>query len=215
MSRGNDQLFERGMTWYGPSDAIDTNNLQGANVLGLEKQFEDLDYGAAGAVKPARTAHKVSVRAVRNNSGATLYGKEYVQLDALGQTITGRVVNDSQHGYPIDEFLPPGGVRHGDVCYVVVEGPAMMRTPSAGAGFNGDIAAGDRLHSVTTTAGSTQAGTTSAGGRVANFSTVAATTTVQFDAREAFNANFVGVACSARTTGETNSDVLVKVRRRW
>lgn len=214
MSRHNSQLFERGDTWYGPDRTIDAANLEAATILGQEKAFEDIDYSQSG-VKGARTNQMVYVRAVRNNSGVTLYGKEFVQLDAKGENITGRVVNDAQHGYPIDEYLPAAGVRNGDICYVVVEGPAMMRTAYTGAEFNGDIAQSARLHSVTTTAGSTQAGTTSEGGRVANFTTVAATTVAQFNSLIAYMANWVGVALSAKTTGNTNADILVDVRRRF
>jgi hypothetical protein len=214
MGRMNSQLFDRGDTWYGPDRTIDSSSLEGATILGQEKAFEDIDYTQSG-VKGARTNQLVHVRAVRNNSGATLYGKEFVQLDAKGENITGRVVNDSQHGYPIDEYIPAAGVRNGDICYVVVEGPATMRTAYTGAEFNGDIAVGARLHSVTTTAGSTQAGKTSEGGRVANFTTVAATTTTQFNALIAYTANWVAVALSAKTTGNTNADILVDVRRRF
>jgi hypothetical protein len=211
--RINDQLFPRGTTWYN-GGTIDANNLQGANILGQEKAFEDVDYSQYG-IKPVRTNQLVYVRAVRNLSGQTLYAKELVQLAADGQSITGRAVNDSQHAYPIDEFVPATGVPTNDICYVVVEGPAMMITAFTGAEFNGDITAGNRLHSVTTTAGSTQAGTTSEGGRVANFTTVAATTVAQFNSLIAFTANWVGTAISAKTTANTNANILVDVRRRF
>ncbi len=213
MSRDNDQLFPRGMTWYNGGN-IDANNLQGANLLGQEKAFEDVDYSQYG-VKPVRTNQLVYCRAVRNTSGTTLYAKELVQLNTTGDQIIGRAVNDSQHAYPIDEYIGPNGVPHNDICYVVVEGPAMMLTAFTGAEMNGDIVAGNRLHSVTTTAASTQAGTTSEGGRVANFNTVAATTVAQFDSLIAFMANWVGVAMSSKTTGNTNANILVDVRRRF
>lgn len=216
MSRDNSQLFGRGETFYGPTDTIDQNALKGANLLGQEKAFEDLDYGASGSVKTARTNQMVYVRAVRNTSGVNLLPKEFVQVSADGTQATGRVVNSAQHGYPVDEFLPAAGVRNGDVFYVVVEGPATMKTAFTGAEFGGsDVAAGDSLHSVTTTAGSTQTGSTTEGGRVAKFATVAATTVAQFNALLDFAKNWVGTALSARTTGNMNVDVLVDVRRRY
>lgn len=215
MSRDNSQLFGRGETAYGPDATIDSNSLKYANWPGQEKAFEDLDYSAAG-VKTHRTAQLVYCRAVRNTSGVALLPKEYVQLNAAGTEATGRVVNDAQHGYPVDEFLPSAGVRANDVFYVVVEGPAMMRTAYTGAEFGGsDIAVGDMLHSVTTTAGSTQTGTTTEGGRVAKWNTVAATTVAQFNALLDFARNWVGTALTAKTTGNTNADILVDVRRRY
>lgn len=215
MSRENSQLFGRGETAYGPDNTIDSNNLKYANWLGQEKVFEDIDFSASGAVKTHRSGEKVCCRAVRNTSGVALLPKELVQLDTAGQNAIGRGVNDSQHCYPVDEFLPSAGVRDDDVFYVVVEGPAMCRAPHTGGGFNGDIVAGDMLHSVTTTAGSTQTGTTTEGGRVAKFSTVAATTVAQFNGLLAFVKNWVGTALTARTTGNTGTDILVDVRRRY
>ena len=215
MSRDNSQLFGRGETAYGPDGTIDSNNLKYATWLGQEKAFEDIDWGASGSVKTHRTNQLVYCRAVRNTSGITLLPKDYVQLNAAGTEAIGRVTLDSEHGYPVDEYLPSAGVRANDVFYVVVEGPAMMKAPYSGGPFNGDIAVRAMLHSVTTTAGSTQAGTTSEAGRVANFSTVAATTVAQFNALLAFTKNWVGTALTARTTGNTNTDILVDVRRRY
>ena len=215
MSRDNSQPFDRGQTFYGPDGTIDSNDLKGAALLGKEWVFEDLDYASTAAVKPHRSGKKVVVRAVRNLSGVTVFPKDFVRLAADGQSIIGRVSLDSEHGYPVDEYVPAAGVRNYDVCYVVVEGPAMMRTAYTGAQFNADVAAGARLHSVTNTAGSTAAGSTAEAGRVATFNTVAATTVAQFNALIAFNANWVGTALTARTTANTNTDILVDVRRRW
>lgn len=214
MARDNDTMLGRGETWYGPSRTIDTDNLEAANLLGLEKTFEDIDYTATtSGVKNHRSARKVCCRLVRNTSGITLLAKDYVRVNAAGTEAIGRASLDSEHGYPLDEWLPSTGLRHGDIGWVVVEGPAMMQTPET-AGV-ADIAVGERLHSLTSTAGSTQSGTTSDAGRVSTFVVVAATTTAQFDAREAFNANWVGVALTARTTANTSADILVNVRRRF
>lgn len=215
MSRDNSQPFDRGQTYYGPDQTIDSNNYAGGQLLGKEWVFEDLNYGATSPVKPNRSGRDVRVRAVRNLTGVTVYAKDLVILADDGQTAIGRVNNDSQYCFPVDEWLGTAGVRNGDIFYVVVEGPATVRTPMAGSGFNADIAAGARLHSVTTSTGSTASGTTAAAGRCAVFNTVAATTIAQFNNVIAFSANWFATALTARTTGETNSDVLVQVRRRW
>lgn len=214
MSHDVTATLARGETLYGTSRTIDSNNLEGANLLGLEKTFPDTDLTASSsAVQSVRTTRYVTCRLVRNTSGITLLPKDFVKLNDLGTEATGRASLDSEHGYPADEWLPSAGVRANDVFYVVVDGPAMMKTPNT-AGV-ADIAVGERLHSLTSTAGSTQTGTTSDAGRVSTFVVAAATTTAQFDAREAFHANWVGVALTARTTGNTGADILVNVRRRW
>lgn len=216
MSRDNDQMFDRGQTYYGPDRTIDTANLLGASLEGQEKTFEDLDYGSTSGsgVTPARSGRKVVCRLVRNYSGITLYAKQLCNLNEAGTRLTGLATVDSSDAFPVDEFVPSGGVRHGDLCWVVVEGPAMCQTAYTGGAFNGDIAAGDKLHSVTASAGTTAAGTTSAAGRVAGFTVVAATTAGQFTSLKNYLQNYLGQALTARTTGNTNADILVDVRRR-
>lgn len=217
MSRDNDQMFDRGQTYYGPDRTIDSNNLLGVSLEGQEKTFEDLDYATTGgsAVPAARSARKVVCRLVRNDSGITLYAKQLVNLNAAGTKVTGLATLDSSDAFPVDEFVPSSGVRANDLFWIVVEGPAMCLTPYAGAGFNGvDIAVGAKLHSVTSTAGTTAAGTTSAAGRVTNFVAVAATTAGQFTSLINYTQNYLGQALTARTTGNTHTDILVDVRRR-
>jgi hypothetical protein len=78
-----------------------------------------------------------------------------------------------------------------------------MKTPTAGADFNGDIAAGAPLVAATgTTSGN------STGGRVSNVTLPGQTgETAAFSAA----ANLVGYALSARTTGVTDADILVNL----
>jgi hypothetical protein len=64
---------------------------------------------------------------------------------------------------------------------------------------------------VTTTAGSTQTGTTSENGRATQYLTVAATTAGQWTLVQNVLSNYHGRALSARTTGETNADLLMDV----
>lgn len=216
MSRDNDSTPGRGETWYG-GRTIDTNNLDGVWLEGQEKAFEDYLWSGTAGVKSDRgiaAGRLVRCRLVRNNSGITLLPKKLVQLDPAnpGRAI-GYVVNTGQRGYPVDEFLPSTGVPNGDLFWIVVEGPAVVLSAYTGAQFGGgDVATGVILTSVTTTAGSTQTGTTSENGRAAIYTTVAATTTAQFTLLQNVLSNWSGRALSARTTGETNSDLLVDVR---
>lgn len=213
MSRDNDTLPGRGETFYN-GGTIDSNNLGGANLEGQEKVFEDINWGATGGAKPARGAgRKVTCRLVRNNSGITLYRKRLVQLDpANGGKVIGYASNYSQYCYPVDEFLPVSGVPANDLFWIVVHGPAMCTTVMVGSQQGADIAAGSILHSGTTSTGTTAAGTTGAPGRVDVFTVAAATTAGQFTDINNFHHNKIGRAMSARTTAETNSDILVDIK---
>lgn len=216
MSRHNDQPFDRGQTLYGPDATIDANDLQGAHLLGMEKEFEDLDYGSTspGAL-PHRTGEKVVCRLVRNTSGVTLLGKRLVKLNAAGTEATGYATVEAERCAATDEWLTSAGVRANDVFWAVVRGPAVVTTPVAGSDFGSDIAAGDRLQSMTTSGNSTTTGTTAHNGRANKFTTVAATTVAQFNSLMNHVTHFVGTAISARTTGETNAAVLVNFRPRF
>jgi hypothetical protein len=103
----------------------------------------------------------------------------------------------------IDPFLDANGVASNDIFWGIISGPVLCKTPIAGSSFNGNISVGNKLIGVT---GTTTGATTS--GRVGNASLANATS-----AQDAFDqaAALVGRALSARTTGETNSDILVEV----
>jgi hypothetical protein len=215
MSRDNDSTPGRGETWYG-GRTIDTNNLDGVWLEGQEKVFEDIVWSGTSGVKSDRgiaAGRSVRCRLVRNNTGITLLPKKLVQLEAANPgRVSGYVVNTGQKGYPVDEFLPSTGVPNGDLFWIVVQGPATVLSAYTGAQFGGgDVAAGVILTSVTTTAGSTQTGTTSENGRAAIYTTVAATTAGQWTLVQNVLTNFHGRALSARTTAETNSDLLIDV----
>jgi hypothetical protein len=213
MARDNMQPFDRGQTFYGPDGTIDTANYQGANLLGMEKQFEDLDYStqASLGVRNIRLAdRRVTCRLVRNTSGITILGKRLVTLNATGTEITGIATTSYAYCVPTDEWLPSTGVRHGDICWVVVEGPAVCLTAFAA---DLGIATGAALHSLTSSAGSTSGASTATNGRVTQHVVAAATTAGQFTDIIEHLKNYIGRAVTARTTGETNADILVDIRR--
>jgi hypothetical protein len=103
----------------------------------------------------------------------------------------------------VDPYLPAAGVPANALFWGIMGGIVTMLTPTIGADFNDDIVAG----AITGLVAATAAGsTTTAAGRVAN--------PVLANATDAAGAatmarGFLGWAMSSRTTGETNSDVLV------
>jgi hypothetical protein len=103
----------------------------------------------------------------------------------------------------VDDHLPSAGVPNGDLFWLIVEGPALMRTDLAGGALN-VISDGDRLAALT--AATSQATTA---GRVQSF---VATTNVTNAISGVLNV--CAIAMSAMTTGQTNSAVLADVKFR-
>lgn len=214
MSRDNISTPERGETWY-EGDTPDPNDLSFETIIGMTKVFEDINWGDKG-VKSYRTgARQVVCRLVRNVSGQTLYGKRLVQIDPTNPNhILGYSITLAQEAYPLDEFLPAAGLQHGDLGWVIIKGPAIVSTPMTGAEFQtASIAAGANIIAATHNAASTAAGTTGVPGRASGFTIVAATTAGQFTDLTNSIINRIGRAMSAITSGQTNADILVDVRR--
>lgn len=207
MSRNQSQITERGTTLYN-GNPIDTANLLGGHLLGQTKDFEDNDWGSFESAKPSRSARKVRCMLVRNMSGVTLYGKRLVAMNPRTFEVSGYTITTAQKGYPSDEFLGSNGVPHGDVFWIVVSGPAVVKTMMTGQ--TADIAVDDLIYAATHNAASTAAGTTGVPGRPDSFAITALTTPAQglTMARAARNAF---TALSAATTGQTNTDLLVDV----
>jgi hypothetical protein len=182
------------------------------HLVGKEWSFEDIDYGAtAQGARPSRTARAVTCRLVKNGSGGALLPKRLVRFKTgagpeYGAVVDGYARTTAERSYPVDEFLPAAGVPNGAYFWVVVEGPAKVLTPLAGAEFNGDVTEGSRLVALTAaTSGATTAG------RVAVENFTGSTQTADYAFIHNNLANMVGRALSARTTGNTNADLLVEV----
>jgi len=196
--------FELGETLAG----TDTDgNLINADKLGLIYEVPANDYSGT-TPKKRRTGKTLKVICLRNLSGARLYGKRLARLNKTA----GYKLVESTDGYTttladgpavvIDEFLSTVGVASNDIFWGVLEGPVLVRTPLAGATFNATgIAVGDSLVAAT---GSTTGATSS--GRIGGYALANAT-----DAAGAHNQSryAIGFALSARTSGETNADLLI------
>ena len=191
--------FGRGKTFYGPTAAIDSNNLGGADLLGKEKWFTDtINSGSP----QTRSKRHVLCRLVRNSSGITLLGKRLVQFKAgtKGTEVDGYTRIFGQGGYAAsDEYLPSAGVRANDIFWVVIRGPAIVTTALEGDATN-VITTADRV-----VAGTAAASTGTSAGRVAveSFASATAAATVR--------PNSLGVAQSAKTTANTGADLLVDI----
>lgn len=181
----------------------------GARWEGAIKLFDDIDYSASG-VKPLRSNHKVKCLFVLNNTGAALLPKRSVPLSGVAAGRYGKEVADgyveegsgaagAEQGYVVDEFLPSAGVADGEWFWLVIEGPTLALTSLAGDAEN-VISVNDKL--VALTAATSQATTA---GRV--ISSGGATSVLALD-----ELRHIGRALSAKTTDNTNNDILVYVK---
>jgi hypothetical protein len=196
--------FGRGQTYYN-GGTIDSNDLKGQELEGQEFWFPDVDWTASGVgAKPKRSERMIKVRVVRNTSGGALLPKRIARFEAdgleYGARVDGMTRTTAERGYPIDEFLPDAGVPNNDLFYVVVEGPAMVLTPLEGDA-NNVFSVGTVIVALTAaTSGATTAGR-------ARPQDLTGATAVLGDNIQ----NRIGRALSAKTTGNTNADLLVEV----
>lgn len=205
-----DPPFVRGMTFYDGA-TIDSANLGGVEWEGREYWLDDLDFSVYG-IKPYRSGMKVKVRVVRNVSGITLLPKQavrYQESGSRGHRVDGYTRTTAQaFAGIVDEFLPSTGVVNNDLFFLVVEGPSMCLT-RGDASISANIGVGDRVVATTDAAASTVAATTaSAVGRI-NSRDLTGATSLLIDQSE----NAIGRAMTARTTANTNQDILVDVRK--
>ena len=195
-----------GSSAFGPNETPVTT--RGADILGIEKWMDDITPNQYGNVETYRTYRRKRCRLVRNVSGVSLPGKCLVRFkDAtMGTQIDGLTHTKGQGYYAVlDEHLTT--LRDKDIGWVTLEGPTLVLTHTAGNASN-VIAVGDKV--IAATAATSQ--NTSTGGRVEVFS-IDASTQVNQTANLNGLANAVGIAMTAMTTGQTNSNLLVDVQQ--
>lgn len=198
MARNENLPFEQGATFYN-GGTIDSNNLGGTNLEGMEFVVEDFS-PSTGVV---RTGMYRRLRIVRNVSGVALLPKMLVRFDTtagkVGTRVIGYARTTAAEGYPVDEYLPTAGCPNNDLCYIVIEGPATVITQKA-AGAPGVIGVNSWV--VASTAAASTHSTTA--GRVEVQDLTGATALLADQVQ-----NRVGRALSAKTTANTDADLLI------
>lgn len=168
------------------------------------------NYGFCGqeyTINDSTTGRETTLRAVRNESGITLYGRLPVQLNIYGTSITGYATSAVQQCCIIDDDLGSSGVEDDDVCYVVVKGSPLVKTGQAGLS---SIVAGDWVTALTQ-ANSTAAGTTGAGvNLVLPIANATDATAANINSR-----GIIGRAVSAATTNNTATAIRVNLDVRF
>jgi hypothetical protein len=168
---------------------------------------------SAARLAPRRTGRQLLGIPVLNNSGITLLGKRLVRLKRAG----GLTDLARADGYSatlnavglvfVDEYLASTGVADKFYFWGIVSGAITTLTPTVDADFNGQIGIGALL--VAATGATTQ---TSSSGRVASITIANATDAA---GAQAGAAGVVARALSARTTANTNADLLVLAMLRY
>jgi hypothetical protein len=178
------------------------------NVLGRVYEWEDVLWSSTETVKALRTGKKVYTMLCKNSSGAALLPKRLVVRKA---GTTGEV--DGYTDVSGERPLGIVGVADGDYFWVVVEGPSLCLTDLAGAA-NNLIPADTLLIALTAaTSGATTAGRVAP----ATILSTAATTYTGTELLDFINkaGNAIGVALTAKTTTQTNNDILVNTKFKW
>jgi hypothetical protein len=194
MARDENPPFGLGAT----AEAAASTDLE--QWVGKEWIFEDRD----PTTLAIRTNMYKRCRLVRNVSAGVLLPKRLVTLKRTAgknaSEVDGYSFNWAEQAFPVDEFLPAAGVAVNDIFWIVIEGPALVLTDLAAAA-NPVIGVHNWLVSLT----AASSGATTAGRVVAG--TFGGATTPLADQIM----NRLGQAMTARTTANTNTDVLINM----
>ena len=207
-------LFDRGNTFYGPNQTIDTTNY-GTSVQ-LEGQKTTRRDRDPSNPRVLRSQMDVKQVIVRNVSTMSLFAGQVVTWQAgfIGKRVDGLARLPYQHVAGIvDDWLGPQGCRVGDLCWVTVEGPclAAVSLTSGDQTIAADaiITAGTAANSTGATSGVTY-GVANTAGRIAVPANTTFNATQTTDGTEWISAltsgmNIIGRAMSAATTNNTTN----------
>ncbi len=208
MSNVNGALPIRGKTLLDGNANRTLTSTMAADREGSMMTFDDVDPTATTGAKTKRSNRTVTAMLVRNAAAAALLPKHVVKWKSgqRNRQVDGYtcVTNEAAAGV-VDEFLGSAGAAVNDLFWVVVSGPTLIKTPLEGDATN-VINLDDLLGALTA---ATSGATTS--GRV-RVNALTATSTATTDGKFGdVLMNSFGRAMSAKTTANTNADVLVDV----
>lgn len=192
-------LFRRGATFsMGTTQTLTSTYGGSQNLEGHVGYFKD-EAVSTGGIKTNRSDRVQKCIVVRNVSAGALLPKRVVSWASgyVGRRVDGyTTTTNAWAAGVVDERLPSSGVPRYDLFWLQVAGPCLCKTDIAALV---SIAEGDRLVALTAaTSGATTAG------RVLGL--IASTNATQAIAQIS---NQLGRALSAKTTGNTDADILV------
>ena len=195
----------------GPNRTADATGTTSKAIEGIVKIFKDMDYSGAGVgARAPRSGGEVTCILVRNASGVALLPKMAVvwKSGARGKQVDGyaRPTPDRAIAGIVDEWLPSTGVAANDYFWLTVRGPTLAIT-SAAADETCVFSVDDWL--VNATAAASTHSTTA--GRVQPLIPPTSGLTTNITFAQSSNLYKFARAMSAKTTANTNSDILVYV----
>jgi hypothetical protein len=202
--------FGLGQTYYGTGGTIPSTPTQSKALVGFTGTFfEDWTHSGNYAAGPRarETQEEVDAILVRNAAGVNLLpGRVAKWEDEVARTVGGYTTLTAEYAAGvIDPRLPSAGVRDGDLFWLIRRGPCLLKTALEGDA-NNVINAGDILYALT--AATSQAITA---GRVQPWAgTQTSTSTTDGTGSKIVFNNFAR-ALSAKTTANTNADLLARV----
>lgn len=208
MSNVNGALPIRGQTLLSGNANRTLTATMGADREGSTMDFDDVDPTASTGARQKRSNRRVTCILVRNEAAAAVLPKFIVKWKSgqRGHQIDGYscITNEAAAGV-VDEFLGSGGAAVHDLFWIAVKGPTLIKTPLEGDATN-VIGLDDLLGALT----AVTSGSTTAGRVLVNALTATSTATTDGKAGAVLMNSF-GRALSAKTTANTNADVLVDV----
>lgn len=205
----NVNQLARGRTWYA-GETIDTANLTGTQLEGKAVVFKNADPSAPTALRDQQDVEGIIVR---NMSGIALLPGMIVQWKSgyRGTRVDGYVRTTAQNAAGVvDDFLPSAGVPHGDLFVLITKGPVLLKTAYDNTPWTVDITDGALLYAMTAAASTSTAASQNAGRAIPWGGTFSAAQTTDGTAGNIL-ANSFGRAMSAKTTAQTNANLLANV----
>jgi hypothetical protein len=201
MSGNVTALFNRGFTYTGGTpDAI----AQSSGSEGAICQFKD-EYRSGSGVLVKRSNQLITAMCVRNVSGIALTPGRLVRWKALfrGKRVDGyTTTTTAEVAGVVDDALPSTGVANNDLFWLIRKGPCLVKTPLV-ADVSNVFTENDILIAMTAvTSQSTTAG------RPITWALTATSTGTTDGTGALYIINRIGRAMSAKTTANTNADLL-------
>lgn len=202
MQKSNSLPFPLG-TYAEDGQTIDTAAPVLREIEGQEYLIPDYNPNT----KNLRTTQTKKVRAVRNVSGTTIYGKRLVLFQTgagtFGNRVDGYAQLDAMRCRPSDEYLDSRGAPANSLFWVTVSGPSEILNGTAADATNVITAGLDLVSLAASTSGNSLAG------RVTPISINNGTTANSTNSN--MIRNRLGVAMSASTTANTGAAILVNL----
>ena len=208
MSNVNGALPVRGKTLLDGNSNRTLTATMATDREGSLLEFDDVDPTVTSGAKTKRSNRRVTCMLVRNAAAAAILGKRVVKWKSgqRGKQIDGYCASTNEACAGIsDEFLGSSGCPVNDLFWITVKGPTLILTPLEGDATN-VVSVDDLLGALTA---ATSGATTSGRVRV-NALTATSTATTDGSFGNVLMNSF-GRAMSAKTTANTNADLLVDV----